>query len=165
MSGLSQLTLEGDGIIENLFHYLWCKDELECGPEINIPDTVVYKYRQPALWYFTSVDGTLKKKSKANITNVHIEEAFFRKDMGCDIVAYYICDVPNEESTGEDDAMHTTIEYFDKKGLHDFLYKREKVNNGVLQRFIEPKVSLSLLSLFSSAHLCTLPLSPLLCSL
>ena len=50
MSAFSNYPLEGDGVIENLFYYLWCKDELDNGPKIRIPDTVIYKYRQPAVW-------------------------------------------------------------------------------------------------------------------
>ena len=66
MSAFSNYPLEGDGVIENLFYYLWCKDELDNGPKIRIPDTVIYKYRQPAVWYFTSLSGQIKKKSKYN---------------------------------------------------------------------------------------------------
>ena len=84
--------LEGDGVISNLFHFLWCKDEFDNGPKINIPDTIIYKYRQPAVWYFTSKkDGQIKKKSKINLTNVKIEEAFTRNTNGSDIVGYYLC--------------------------------------------------------------------------
>lgn len=31
------------------------------------------------------------------------------------------------------------IEFFDRKGLHDFLYNRFKQQSGILQRFIEPQ--------------------------
>jgi len=134
MSALTNFPLEGDGIIENLFYYLWCKDELDCGPKINIPDTIIYKYRQPAFWYFTAKDGNIKRKHKGNLVNVRIEEAFTRKSTGSDIIAYYI-------STAETDDGKplTTIEYFNKDSFHDFLYNREKVNNGIVQKFIEPK--------------------------
>ncbi|CAK9085349.1 Small glutamine-rich tetratricopeptide repeat-containing protein beta [Durusdinium trenchii] len=128
---LSSLPLEGDGMVENLFHYLWCKDELDAGPVINIPDTVIFKFRQPAYWYFTSKSGEIKKKSRYNLTNIRIEEAFTRKSIGSDIIAYYL-------STNPDTGV-TTIEYFDRATFREFLYNREKVNNGVLQKFIEPK--------------------------
>lgn len=90
MANIHNLPLEGDGIAENLYQYLWTKDELDDGPRLCIPDTIVYKYRQPAAWYFTSVDGSIKKKNKANLINVRIEESFLRKRSGSDIVAYYI---------------------------------------------------------------------------
>ncbi|CAK4776756.1 unnamed protein product [Aphanomyces euteiches] len=123
--------LEGDGLVENLFYYLWCKDEFGGGPSLLIPDTVVYKFTQPAYWYFTSKSGKVKKKSKTSLTNVMIEKEFCRKACGVDIVAYYIYmlnDVP-------------TIEYFTVDGLKDFLYSRQKIHNGILQRFIVPKGS------------------------
>ena len=107
------------------------KDELDQGPKINIPDTIIFKYRQPAYWYFTASNGQVKRKSKYNLMNVRIEETFTRNRMGSDIVAYYLT---TDDKTGE-----VTIEYFDKPGFHNFLYNREKVNNGVVQRFIEPK--------------------------
>jgi hypothetical protein len=134
MSGASNFPLEGDGIIENLFYYLWCKDELDNGPKINIPDTIVYKFRQPACWYFTAKDGTIKKKHKGNLVNVRIEESFTQKTTGSDIIAYYI-----STAEGEDGNPLTTIEYFNQESFHEFLYNREKVNNGIVQKFIEPK--------------------------
>ena len=66
-SSFSNYPLEGDGVIDNLFYYLWMKDELDQGPKINIPDTIIYKYRQPAYWYFTAKNGQVKRKSKYNI--------------------------------------------------------------------------------------------------
>ena len=57
------------------------KDDLENGPKINIPDTVIYKFRQPAYWYFTSSDGTVKKKTKYNLSNVRIEEAIWAESV------------------------------------------------------------------------------------
>ena len=107
------------------------KDELDQGPVINIPDTIIYKYRQPAFWYFTASNGQVKRKSKYNLLNAKIEETFTRNKRGCDIVAYYL--------TRGAQPSDVTIEYFDKAGFHDFLYKREKNENGIVQRFIEPK--------------------------
>ena len=80
--GFKTLNLEGDGIVENLFHFLWYKDDLDQGPQINIPDTVIYKFRQPAYWYFTAKDGSIKKKSKYNLSSVQIEDSFTRKTVG-----------------------------------------------------------------------------------
>ena len=55
MSQGLNMELQGDGLIENLYHYLWSKDSLfKRSPQINIPDTLVYRYEQPAFWYFTS---------------------------------------------------------------------------------------------------------------
>lgn len=129
-------SLEGDGISDVLLHWLHAKDELGYGPSLWLPDTVVYKFGQPVHWYFTSVaDRKIKKKNKQNLVNVRIEEAFNKRSIGCDIIAYYISEVTADGGT----ELATNIEYFDRKGLHEFLYNRWKEHNGVLQRFIEPK--------------------------
>lgn len=134
MSSISQFPLGGDGVCGNLFYYLWCKDEDDVGPNINIPDTIIYMYCQPAYWYFTSRDRQIRKKNRANLTVAKIEAAFTRSKSGSDIVAYFLSTVPHKDGTSE-----TTIEYFNAKTLHDFLYSRQKVNNGILQKFVEPK--------------------------
>lgn len=83
-------SLEGDGVSEQLYEFIWCKDEMSFRPTVNIPDTVVYKFGQPVSWYFTGVDGKVKKKFKTNIINTKIEEAFVKASVGADVVAYYI---------------------------------------------------------------------------
>lgn len=83
-------SLGGDGVSEQLYEFIWCKDDMSFRPTINIPDTVVYKFGQPVSWYFTGVDGKVKKKFKTNIINTKIEEAFVKASVGADVVAYYI---------------------------------------------------------------------------
>jgi hypothetical protein len=126
-------SLHGDGICEELYHHLWCKDEQDRSPSVRVPDTIVYKYGQPVHWYFTGQDGQLKKKLKNNVINAKIEDAFVNRAVG-DIVGYYI-------SWDAQDPPGTTqsIEYFNAEGLHNFLFGRAKQHNGILQRFIEPK--------------------------
>ena len=155
MSSFAAYPLEGDGISPSLFYYLWRKDEMDWGPHINIPDTIVFKHRLPMFWYFTSSSGTIKKKSKFKLSNVRIEEAFTRKTMGSDIIAYYIS---GSEEKGVFKSSNSriislifvtfcvpsgldmsTIEYFNRDNFRDFLYKREKMDGGILQRFVEPK--------------------------
>ena len=95
-------SLEGDGISDVLLHWLHAKDELGYGPSLWLPDTVVYKFGQPVHWYFTSAaDGKIKKKNKQNLVNVRIEETFNKRNIGCDIVAYYISEVTDESGGGQ----------------------------------------------------------------
>ena len=101
----------GDGVSDTLFHWLWCKDELNFGPSLQIPDTIIYKFGQPIHWYFTGVDGKLKKKSKQNLVNVKIEEALTKRVVGCDVIAYYI------GTANTDGQVSSNIEYFDRAGL------------------------------------------------
>lgn len=79
------------------------------------------------------VDGKLKKKNRQNLVSVKIEEAF-SKSATCDILGYYISEVMDKGAVTE-----TNMEYLDSAGLHDFLYNRWKDQNGILQRFVEPK--------------------------
>lgn len=130
--------LEGDGCVPALFHYIWSKNSIKQScPLVNVPDTVVYKYRQPAYWYFTSKDpsGGIKMKNKSNLGNVKVEESLCSKPAASnnEVVAYYI----SSEQTPL--GMQTTIEHFNVDGLRDFLYNHEKENNGILQRFVDSK--------------------------
>ena len=97
--------------------------------QINIPDTVIFKFGKAVSWFFTGVDGKLKKKNKQNLVNVRIEEAFTRHVIGSDIVAYYI----STETDDSEAVKNTSIEYFDRKAFHDFLYNRWKEHSGMLQ--------------------------------
>ena len=103
----------------------------------------MYRYGKPYSWYFTGVDGKLKKKNKTNLVNVRIEEAFTKRVVGCDLVAYYIETISNSDHADSDAAAspyaNNRIEFFDRKGLHEFLYVRFKQQSGILQRFIEPQ--------------------------
>jgi hypothetical protein len=133
-------SIHGDGISDQFFELLWAKDELNFGPNISVPDTVIFRYGKPTQWYFSGLDGKLKKKNKQNLINVRIEEAFTRRAVGCDLVAFYIETAEEGDEDGPSGVAATSmVEYFDRKGLHDFLYNRFKQKSGVLQRFIEPQ--------------------------
>ena len=66
-------SLHGDGINDALFQHIWQKDELNFGPSVNLPDTIIYKFGQPVQWFFTGIDGKVKRKHKQTIVNVRIE--------------------------------------------------------------------------------------------
>jgi hypothetical protein len=129
-------SLSKDGVSEDLFKLLWAKDELNFGPSINVPDTIVYKYGSPVSWYFTASNGKIKKKLKQNLVSAKIEEAFNKHVLGYDVLGIFI------SMPGESDAPQNSpnvIEYLDRDALNNFLYNRKKEVNGILQRFIEPK--------------------------
>merc|ERR1711988_1622868 len=127
---------EGDGVVDSIYYYLYTKNtQLETCPNVVIPNTVVYKYRQPAYWYYSSSDQQLKMKKKGDMTNQKIFDSFSkRKNPSCEVVAYYI-------STRDTEAglETTTMEYFGDAGLQDFLFNRQKEHNGIIQKFIDPK--------------------------
>ena len=128
-------SLEGNGISEAFFNLLWSKDELNFGPIVNIPDTVVFKDGLPISWYFTSLDGRIKRKKREKLDSRAIEESFTTRALGYDILATFI------SFPVEGDSLHrlSTIEYLDKQTLYDFLHGQNEGKSGILQRFIEPK--------------------------
>ncbi|RLN71036.1 hypothetical protein BBJ28_00018540 [Nothophytophthora sp. Chile5] len=137
------LPLEGDGLVENLFHYLWSTDDLGAGPRVGVPPTVIFRASQPVAWYFTSRrSGRIKRKHRANLTPAHIEHSFTKRKATTDIVAYYLY-LPHPESASP------AIEYFDPETLREFLFKRPEIpsaspsassqGSGILQQFALPK--------------------------
>jgi len=147
--------LEGDGVASRLFEILWKRDLLsDSALALRIPDTVIFKYDAPSLWYFTSVDGTIKKKTKAKVTPEHIEQAFLKKASASGIVAYYVATGSTQQNIFDSDetdgdgsermqndaaGTKTTVEYLDREGLHDFLFGRHRNrSDGILQKFMEP---------------------------
>ena len=122
--------LEGDGLLDAFYHYIWLKEVKDNGFRgFFIPDTVVYKYQQPRSWYFTSIDGTIKKKCKDKLTAHHIKQAFLRKVSDSGIVASFIY-ISNSTRT---------VEFFGVEELKQFLSYGKKAQEGILQKFVDPK--------------------------
>lgn len=155
--------LEGDGVIENIYHFLWTKDSIfNTDPYVVIPQTILYKYQKPCYWYFTSVvDHKLKKKSSVKVTNDHIREVFTKRISKSGIVAYYIYKKANllskydsdrptfektmknlfdkEPETEKEPKSYYVIEYFDMKKFDEFLNNKFSYDDGILQKFEDPK--------------------------
>jgi hypothetical protein len=125
------LNLEGDGLLESIYHYIWLKDIRDDGSRgFSIPDTVIYKYQQPRSWYFTSLDGSIKKKAKDKLNSHTIENSFLKRPSDTGIIACYMFISP----TGS-----RVAEFFGAEELKHFLHYRKKTQDGILQRFIDPK--------------------------
>lgn len=101
MSTLTRFKLEGDGLIENLYYYLWSKDEFNRGPKLCIPDTVIYEFSQPVHWFFTSSNGQIKRKSKVNLTTHKIEYEMSKNSIGSQIIAYFINKIADEGKSSQ----------------------------------------------------------------
>ena len=97
MATLTNYPLEGDGVLENLYYYLWCKDEFDGSPKLYIPHTILYQYTQPAQWYFTNSAGKIMKKNKVNIINVNIKHAMTNDTIEGNIVSMFL--FINEQGT------------------------------------------------------------------
>ena len=63
------MNLGDDGFVENIFHLLWTKGGhvYKNLTQINLPDTIIFKFEQPQFWYFTSKNGEILKKSKKSL--------------------------------------------------------------------------------------------------
>lgn len=139
--------LEGDGLIDNLYHLLWIKDSIfGVDPYVLIPHTIIYKYSKPCYWYFTSKqDSKLKKKSSNSITSDKIKEEFLKNyDEDIGIVAYFIYNKSlsskykkNHENDKENQGL--VVEYFNKKRFLEVLLSKMPCDDGVLQKFEAPK--------------------------
>lgn len=158
--------LEGDGVIENIYHLLWTKDSIfGTDPNVIMPHTILYKYQKPCYWYFTSKeDNKLKKKSSMKLTVEHIKDVFTKKVSKSGIIAYYIYKKYslNSKYEADIDRIHSNInssmfnnpmnslraetkdglyivEYMDLKKFNDFLLNKMTFDDGILQKFEDPK--------------------------
>eukprot|EP00736_Rhodelphis_marinus_P010634 Rmarinus@m.20610 len=155
---MATFPLEGDGLVENIYHYLWQKNQDFESCRILFPDTIIFKYRQPAYWYYSSIrTGQVKKKNKPNVNNPKIIEALSKTRKGLpkmksEIVAYHIQCEGDPKKDGQ-----TTVEYFNVAGLSDFLMNQEKKYNGIIQRFVDPKgTKQAVIRATWSPHVCLL---------
>lgn len=131
-------SIEGDGVAVQLFELLWKRDlRSHSSLTVSIPDTVVFRFDFVSGWYFTSVDGTVKRKTRAKLTNDSIYEEFTKRPTPSGVVAYFVATGPRSTESGR--TSKPTVEYFGPEGLRDFLFNCPGKGDGILQRFIEPK--------------------------
>jgi hypothetical protein len=128
--------VEGDGLLEEVFHLLWHKTgTISSSEQLAIPDTVVIKYGQPVAWYFTSIDGTIKRKSKTNLTFNRIYETFISRPSRSGLVATYVY---NDRQSG---LIKCVVEHLDAPGLANLIATAApslRRPDGILQRWVDP---------------------------
>mmetsp|Transcript_47542 Transcript_47542/g.152345 ORF Transcript_47542/g.152345 Transcript_47542/m.152345 type:complete len:588 (-) Transcript_47542:122-1885(-) len=128
---------DADGCVENIYNFLWRKNSFgKTCPDIHLPDTVVYKYGQPAYWFFTSnKTKQLMRKNRANCHAGNIREAMLKKK------SWSTSEVCASRLSGQDAERteRTTVEFLDDAGLAAFLEGSAKLSGGVLQKFVDPK--------------------------
>lgn len=122
--------LGDEGLAENLYYYIWAKIGKDPGFRgFSLPDTVLYKYHHPSYWFFTTLNNTIKKKKKDKLSAEFIEERFLKNVSESGIVATFM-------STHRGKRV---LEYLGVDEFKHFLYYRKKNQDGVLQKYIEPK--------------------------
>ena len=151
-------TNEHEGCIVQMWTWLHAKHPVtnEGCANVRLPDTIVYKYRQPCVWYFSDRNGNLRRKKRDGMTWENIMHVFTRggpskKPMAEDaIVALYTFSMPADEASGAQwqefkgqrfrkTTRQTVVEHLTAAQLKDFLLYREKVYDGQLQRYIVPR--------------------------
>ena len=91
------------------------------------------KYQRPCAWFTSSPEGELIKRSDTKELDPHVIKRQFCEGSKHDCVAYYV-----SYGKGAKGNRTAKIEYFDDKGLENFLLNRPKENNGIVQKFEEP---------------------------
>ena len=97
-------------------------------------DTIIYKHGYPLAWYFTSVDGTIKRKKPENVNPNAITHAFEDDDDPLRVVAFFV-------STTWDTAVNptNTMTFMDSRELNRFVHTQNPMSEGFLQRWVPYK--------------------------
>ena len=83
--------LEGDGVIENIYHFLWTKDTIfNSDPSVYIPQTILFKYQKPCYWYFTSVVDNKLNSSSVKLSVLRYVTGIFISLVTSSIIGIYI---------------------------------------------------------------------------
>ncbi|CAJ1347087.1 unnamed protein product [Effrenium voratum] len=96
-----------------------------------------------SVWYFTSVDGTIKRKHKTKLDAEYILKEFLKRPLAGGIVAYYVrtavCAEDAQTGLADSGMAPTTIEYLNEAQLRELLFNRQmERGDGLLQKFLEP---------------------------
>lgn len=130
--------LEGDGIVSNLFYYIWkikaSGTAPKCIADLCIPSTVVLEHNFPKAWYYNA-EGDIhdvERKLGRDVDTHLIQRQFSEKESNdCDIVATYYASI---DING---APATRVEFLDSEALHDFLLRRTRRPDGFVQRWVQ----------------------------
>lgn len=120
--------LEGDGLIEDLYYFLWKKDSpfyQQQQFKVNLPPTIIYKNHKPTIWYFTSRQGVINRKKTSKLVPEAIQQEFLKNVSESGIVAYYIYRIkkpmPEEEKAK---TIFKSREQAIKEQMYDDIYIR-----------------------------------------
>lgn len=88
------MDLNKDGLICDLYHLLWKKEDfMKSGEEsfkLKIPHTLMIKKSQPYAWYFTDCEGFLRRRRTKNLNLSEIKKIFGNNPHNIDVVAYFL---------------------------------------------------------------------------
>lgn len=141
MDNSSAHLLEGDGIVTNLFYYIWkqkANADASATAELCVPSTVVLEHNFPKAWYYNAAGDPheLERKLGRDVDTHLILKDFsesakssFDEPRGEILATYYsTVDVDGESCT--------RVEFLDYDGLQEFLLRRTRRPDGVLQKWV-----------------------------
>ena len=119
-----------ESLNEILFHLLWTKDKVfDSNVKAIIPHTIIYQYYQPRCWYFTALDGSIKRKSKEKLIEEYIKREFFKNASSSGIIAvlYFI------------ENSQRCVEFLTVPKFLNFLTEKKLRKDMILQKFLDPQ--------------------------
>ena len=138
------LELRNEGLLAGFFRLLWLKNVGKNSSTltgINIPHSVIYKYRKPVAWYFTCKESVIKKKNKKRLITTTIDEELQKVcESKSGVVAVYM--TPNYEPLRQDGYITSEINqtFIEASTLRNTLQDANLLSQpGVLQHFSDPK--------------------------
>lgn len=132
---LRSILMTKDDLLHCFYIFLWSKAADGLGVRgVRIPDTVILNHSRVLEYYFTSTDGSIKRKSRANLVTSHLLEQLEKHSKKCKqsgIVASILAKEP---------AMPTGLSTkpYTMDALRPVLVEGN-VGSGTMQFFIEPK--------------------------
>jgi hypothetical protein len=106
------------------------RGEREPDGGFHLPDTVILHHSRVLAWYFTSVDGTVKKKSRKSLSTELLLTSMLKKGKS---ISGCICSLTQPSATAEDGY---TQQFATEKTLPALV---SEDSTGILQLFIDPK--------------------------
>ena len=119
-----------ESLNEILFHLIWTKDKVfDSKGKAIIPHTIIYQYYQPHCWYFTALDGTIKRKSKEKLIEEHMKKEFFKHASPSGIIAvlYFV------------ENSQRSVEFLTVPKFLNFLTEKKLHKDMILQKFVDPQ--------------------------
>ncbi|KRX01544.1 hypothetical protein PPERSA_01447 [Pseudocohnilembus persalinus] len=128
--------LEGEGFLFNIFNYLYLSDPLNQQQKIkvNIPDTILFKYGKPKLWYFTGKEGKVLAKRAENMKIKDIQTKFLKNINDCNIVARFF-----QLKSNKNGQQELELKYYNAEQFEQFINTTDLDREGYLQKFIQPR--------------------------
>eukprot|EP00873_Tetraselmis_striata_P036029 jgi/Tetstr1/456293/TSEL_043050.t1 len=138
---------DGDGLVENLYAYLWAKNSQGCAcPGVRLPQTVVYRDRSPGSWFFFSKkEQSIMRKKATNLVGSTIAEAFARAPDEHTCAGTLLFPEEAEATGGSMGAWRvaaggtTVAAHMSAPEMRQWVLKAQKPAVGVLQAWVEPR--------------------------